>query len=144
MSSRRDLTPREARDRFLARRQSENTDNTLRSYSNRLTRFVEWADEADVETMGELDGWLLDEYKAYRETKEVAPSTVKGQMTALVQLLKYCESVDVVEKDLHEKVIIPKLSKVALLKPVTTMCAGAAKMVMAIPMSRSLASAPTM
>ncbi|WP_435551935.1 tyrosine-type recombinase/integrase [Natrinema sp. CGMCC1.2065] len=111
MSQNRDLTPREARDRFLARRKSENTENTLRSYNNRLTRFVEWAEEAEIESMSELDGWLLDEYRAHREEVDVAPTTLKGQLVALKQLLDFCASVDVVDDDLPAKVNIPELSK---------------------------------
>lgn len=111
MSGDRDLTQREARDRFLARRKSENTANTIRGYKNRLTRFVEWSDQAGVESMSELDGWLLDEYRAHREDVDVAPTTLKGQLVALKQLLDFCASVDVVDDDLPEKVQIPDLSK---------------------------------
>lgn len=107
----RDLSPADARDRFLRRRKSENTENTLRSYRNRLTRFVEWCDESGVESMRELDGWALDEYRAHREEQDVAPTTLKGQMVALKQLLDFCVSIDVVDDDLPRKVQIPELSK---------------------------------
>ncbi|KDE56702.1 integrase [Halostagnicola sp. A56] len=112
MSKDRDLTPREARDRFLLRRKSENTENTVRSYRNRLTRFVEWAEQNEIESMAELDGWLLDEYRAHREDVDVAPTTLKGQLVALKQLLDFCVSIDVVDDDeLPKKVNIPELSK---------------------------------
>ncbi len=107
----RDLSPRDARDRFIARRRSQNTDNTVRSYANRLDRFVEFCNDREIEMMSEIDGWILDEYRADREEAEVAPMTLKGHLMAVKQLLKYLASIDVVGPDLHEKVNLPDVSK---------------------------------
>ncbi|AEH38855.1 tyrosine-type recombinase/integrase [Halopiger xanaduensis] len=107
----RDLSPREARDRFLSRRKQENTEKTVRSYENRLTRFVQWAEDEGIESMSELTGWDLDEYRADREAADIAPTTLKGQLMTLKQLLDYCASIDVVDNDLPGKVNIPSLSK---------------------------------
>ena len=52
----RDLTPYEAAERFINRREKRNTDHTVRSYRSRLEQFVLWADKQEIETMGELDG----------------------------------------------------------------------------------------
>ncbi|WP_248515943.1 tyrosine-type recombinase/integrase [Salinarchaeum laminariae] len=106
-----DLTPREARDRFIARRKGENTETTVRSYQNRLTRFVEWCEEQQIESMSELSGWDLDEYRAAREQSGVSAATLRGQLMALKQLLDYLDDLDVVADDLGEKVQIPTLSK---------------------------------
>lgn len=107
----RDLSPREARDRFLSRRRQENTEKTVRSYENRLTRFVEWTEEQQIDSMSELSGWDIDEYRSAREATGVAPATLRGQLMALKQLLDYCASIDVVDHRLPEKVNIPTLSK---------------------------------
>lgn len=107
----RDLTPREARDRFLSRRKAENTDRTLRTYENRLTRFVEFCEERDITSMSDLSGWDLDEFRADRETAEIAPTTLRGSMVALKQLLDYCESIDVIEDGLADKVNVPTLTR---------------------------------
>ncbi|MDQ2052480.1 site-specific integrase [Natronolimnohabitans sp. A-GB9] len=107
----RDLSPREARDRFLSRRRQENTEKTVRSYENRLTRFVQWAEDEGIDSMTEVTGWDLDEYRAAREAAGVAPATLKGQLSAVKQLLDYCASIDVVEDDLPEKVNVPTLSR---------------------------------
>ncbi|MDS0276456.1 site-specific integrase [Halomicroarcula sp. S1AR25-4] len=86
----------------------DSTDSTIRSYSNRLTPFVEWCEEEPVESVGELSGWLLDEYR--RSLTEDAPVTVKGKMMAVKQLLGYLGRIDAVDTELEEKVPIPKLS----------------------------------
>ncbi|WP_224447005.1 tyrosine-type recombinase/integrase [Haloprofundus salilacus] len=110
MSRKRELSPREARDRFLARRQQRQTEKTVRSYRNRLTRFVHWAESEGIESMSELSGWDLDEYQAYREAQGVAPATLKGQLMALKQLLDYCVRIEVVDEEIADKLEIPKLT----------------------------------
>ncbi|TKX85209.1 site-specific integrase [Halorubrum sp. SS5] len=107
----RDLTPEEARDRFISRRRQRQAEETVRTYGHRLDHFVRWAEEHDVEQMSDLDGWLIDEYRHARESEDVSPSTVKGSMVSLKQLLEFCERIDVVEDDLAKKVEIPKLTK---------------------------------
>lgn len=108
---RRDLSPREARDRFLARRRQENTANTVRSYENRLTRFVRWTEAEGIDSMCALSGWDVDEYRAAREAADIAPATLNGELTALKQLLEYCAAIDVVDDDLPEAVHVPTLSR---------------------------------
>ncbi|AFK19046.2 phage integrase/site-specific recombinase [Haloferax mediterranei ATCC 33500] len=111
MSGPRDLSPREARERFLARRKRNSTERTVRSYSNRLNVFVHWCESENIESMSELTGWHLDEFLAFRSAQDVAPATIKGSMTAVRQLLKYCVRIEVVDEDLLDKVEVPKLTK---------------------------------
>ncbi|WP_232702192.1 tyrosine-type recombinase/integrase [Halobacterium wangiae] len=108
----RDLTPREAAERFLAKRQNKNTDKTVRSYANRLRQFVRWAhDRDDVDVMRDLDGWIIDEYERFLDERGDAPATVKGKLVSLQELAKYCVRLDVVDDDLPERIELPKLSK---------------------------------
>lgn len=108
----RDLTPTEAVKRFIAKRRNKNTDKTVRSYENRLRQFVRWSQEReDVETMRDLDGWLIDEYERFLDERGDAPSTVKGKLVALQELAKYCVRLDVVDDDLPDCIELPKLSK---------------------------------
>ncbi|KPN31500.1 site-specific tyrosine recombinase XerD [Halolamina pelagica] len=106
---RRKVSPEKAVRRFVSRH--DGTENTVRSYSNRLQDFLLWADEYGIDHMHDLDGWAIDEYREYLEASENAPTTIKGKLTALTQLLKYCESLEVVEDGLHEKVELPTLTK---------------------------------
>jgi len=108
----RDLTPTEAAERFIAKRRNKNTDKTVRSYANRLRQFVRWADEReDVETMRDLDGWVVDEYERFLDERGDAPATVKGKLVALQELAKYCVRLDVVDSDLPDHIELPQLSK---------------------------------
>ncbi|MFD1634650.1 tyrosine-type recombinase/integrase [Haloplanus ruber] len=108
----RELTPADALKRFIAKRQNKNTDKTVRSYKNRLRQFVRWAHEHDeIETMSDLDGWLVDEYERFLDERGDAPATVQGKMVSLNELAKYCVRIGVAEEGLPNSVEIPKLSK---------------------------------
>ena len=106
-----DLSPRQARDRFLDKRSLENSEKTIRSYQNRLTQFVVWCEENSVERVGDLSGWLLDEYERDLRASDNAPSTQKGKMTAVSQLVQYLEEIEAVEDGLSEKVHVPEVSR---------------------------------
>jgi len=106
----RDLEPREAAERFLAHREGQNAESTIRNYRNRLETFLEWAESHDeIGQMRDLDGYLLDEYAFFLEGNENAPTTKKGKLTVLVQLLKYCARLEVVEPYLPHLVELPQL-----------------------------------
>lgn len=112
MSQQRDLTPTEAVQRFVAKRRNKNTEKTVRSYENRLRQFVRWAHERDdLEVLRDLDGWLIDEYERYLDERGDAPSTVKGKLVALQELLKYSEQLGVVDENTADAVVLPRLSK---------------------------------
>jgi site-specific recombinase XerD len=107
----RDLSPREAKQRFLSRRQQRQADATVRSYNHRLDHFVEWCEANGIESMSEVGGWEIDEYRHNREAADLAPITLKGQLVALRQLLQFCEKVDVIEEGTADKVELPTLTK---------------------------------
>lgn len=111
MSRDRDLSPAEARSRFIQTRESENRESTVRSYDNRLAEFIGWCRDRDIGSMHELDGLLLDEYRRYLDRTGNAPSTVKGKVVALMQLLQYCERIGIVEDGLADALECPTLSK---------------------------------
>jgi len=109
--TRRDLSPREAKQRFISRRKQRQAEATVRSYEHRLRHFVNWAEEEGIESMSEIGGWEIDDYRHARESEDVTPSTVKGTMVAVKQLLEFCEKIEVVEEGTAKKVEIPKLTK---------------------------------
>ncbi|WP_435332863.1 tyrosine-type recombinase/integrase [Haloarchaeobius sp. TZWWS8] len=104
-----DLSPRDARDRFLARRATDATDRTLHSYNNRLTRWVEWCEENGIERVGDVTPWHIDEYDMSRRQKDYAATTIKGQLTTLRILLKYLARIGAVDEKLPEAVDVPNL-----------------------------------
>ncbi|MCH7659160.1 MAG: site-specific integrase [Euryarchaeota archaeon] len=111
MSGPRDLTPREARDMFLDKRRTGSTELTVQTYYYRLTEFVRWCDKSEIDRITDLSGWDIDRFEAARRSGDRAPTTIRGSMVALKQLLDYCERIGAVDHDLPEKVDPPTLSK---------------------------------
>jgi site-specific recombinase XerD len=106
-----DLSPRQARDRFIAKRQTDSTDRTIRSYRDRLKHFVEWCEENQIERVGDLTAWHIDEYDMNRRSQDYRPSTIKGHLATLRVLVKYLAQIGAVDDDLPDAVDVPVLSK---------------------------------
>jgi len=103
------MSPREARDRYLDHRRTDAADATIKSYRYRLKHFVEWAEERDFSSMGELTGWTLDEYETFRRGSDVSASTLNGEMQTVKNWLEYLARIDVIDEELPEKVHVPKI-----------------------------------
>jgi integrase len=61
--------------------------------------------------MRDLDGWIVDEYERFIEERGDAPATVKGKIVALNELVKYCAKLEVVNKELVDRIEIPRLDE---------------------------------
>ncbi|WP_233560815.1 MULTISPECIES: site-specific integrase [unclassified Haloarcula] len=107
-----ELSVREIYEMFLDARQLDYTAETLRDYETRLRQFVEWAeDRDDIECIGDVTGWHLEQFKLFRQGQDLAPTTIKGQMTALKVWLEYAAGIEAVDEMLPYKVNIPVLSQ---------------------------------
>lgn len=102
-----DLTPAEARDRYLRRRRADSTKKSVDGWSYRLKLFVEWCDSVGIERVGDLRGYDMDEYFELRSA-EIEPVTLEGEMWTLKMFAEFLEDLGAV-KDLAEKVRIPDL-----------------------------------
>jgi site-specific recombinase XerD len=104
--SRRDLSPREAVERWLGTLRRDLADATVRDYGYRLRQFVQWSEDQGIDSMRELDGWTLDEYQNHRR-KRIAAVTLSNELTTLRQFLRYCERIEIAPEDIHEKIEPP-------------------------------------
>lgn len=111
LMTRRKLSPREAVERWLDHLQLDRSEQTLSAYWYRLKLFVEWCDDQDIETVGELDGWLLDSYEAHRKGKTSNTNTIKNELTTLKKWIEYCERIEVVDEGLAAKIEPPAVPK---------------------------------
>lgn len=110
MSRPTELSVAEARQWFLDHRRADASDWTLRTYSYRLNAFVDWCESEDVDTVGELDGWTFERFFRHRRA-DLAPVSLKGQMSSLKVFVAYLERIEAVPDGLSEKVDIPTVSR---------------------------------
>lgn len=106
------LSPHEAVERFLDVRSMDSSERTIRSYSSRLERFLEWCDLEDIDAMSELDSLRIDDYRVYIQGGDREGVSVKGVLATFRVFLKYCEEIGVVERNLHAAVQVPTLDPV--------------------------------
>lgn len=116
-----DLTPREARDRYLRRRRSDSTEQSIDGWYYRLKLWAEWCEQVGIDLVGDLQRYDLDEYYEFRSA-DIAPTTLEGEMYTLKKFVEYLESLGAVEDNLSESVQIPDLdsderSSDSLLRP---------------------------
>jgi site-specific recombinase XerD len=105
------IEPQRALDLYLADRENNLTKATIYSHQSRLGHFVRWCDEQDIRNLNELTGRQLHEYRLWRRDEgNLAPATEKTQMDTVRVFIKWLESIDGVEQDLHAKVRSPTLS----------------------------------
>jgi site-specific recombinase XerD len=103
-------TPSEALQLYLDTREGEVSEQTLKAHRYRLRHFIRWADEHDIETMAELGGKNLHEYRLWRrEDGDLNTVSLHTQLSTLRVFLKFCASIEIVDGGLPEKLVIPTL-----------------------------------
>lgn len=104
------LDPETGVELYLADRETEVAKATLYSHSSRLGHLIRWCDEEELDNLNDLTGRLLHEYRLWRRREgDLAPASEKTQMDTLRVFIKWAESIDAVESDLHTKVRSPVL-----------------------------------
>ena len=101
-----DLDPRDAVHRYLRRRQSDASDQSIDGWWYRFKLFVEWCESVGIESVSELHGYDFDEYYETRAT-DVKPVTLEGEMWTLTMFVRYLEQIEAVKDGLAESVQIP-------------------------------------
>lgn len=106
------ITPERAKKMYLNARKGEVSQSTLDGYHYRLKHFIRWCDEKGIDNMNELSGRKLQEFRTWRrDDGDLKPVTLEGNLDALRVFIRWCESIDAVAQGLHEKIIMPTLSK---------------------------------
>lgn len=105
------ISPTRAVEMYLRDRQKELAEASLQAHEYRLQHFLRWCDQQAVKNVNALTGRLLHEYKLWRrDDGDLSPASVKTQMDTLRVFIRFCERIDAVHDELHEKVQSPSLS----------------------------------
>jgi len=106
------ITPEQALEYYLDHRAREVSDATLRSHESRLSIFIGWCDDNDIDNLNHLTGRTLHEYRLWRRNYNggLKPVSEKTQMDTLRVFIRFVETIDGVRQNLSEKVQSPNLS----------------------------------
>jgi site-specific recombinase XerD len=102
-----DLSPREARDRWLDKLRVSHAESSVSAYHYQTKLFVEWYERNGVNRIRDLDGWDLESYETRRRGQNVKPYTLQKEMLTLRRFLEYCARIELVDEGLPEKVDPP-------------------------------------
>jgi site-specific recombinase XerD len=105
-----ELTPREARDRYLRRRRPDASDRSISTWEYRLKLFTEWCDSIGIRNVGDLQRYDIDEFYELRSS-EIAPATLEGEMWTFKMFMRFLEDIGAVDEGLADAVRIPDLDE---------------------------------
>jgi len=105
------ITPEKALELYLADRETELAKATIYSHKSRLGHFVRWCEEEDITNLNTLTGRKMQEYRLWRRREgDLSKATEKTQMDTLRVFIKWLETIEGAEPDLHQKVRSPDLT----------------------------------
>ena len=104
----RPLSPQEGVERFLRHRKPSVRETTYSNTKHRLSVFLEWCEEYDVENLNELTGRDLADFVDWRRV-DVAPITLQKQLSGVRMALRYWADIEAVQEGLAEKLHAPEL-----------------------------------
>jgi site-specific recombinase XerD len=106
------ITPERALDLYLDHRRNEVARQTLLSHKSRLGHLVDWCNDNGIDNMNDITGRDLYEYRIWRRNDgDLTKASEKTQMVTIRVFVKWLESIEGVDQDLHTKVQLPSLSK---------------------------------
>ena len=101
---------RKARRDFLDHKRNTIKESSARAYEYPTKDFIEFLEENGVEATGEIDGYLVEQWKQKRYS-EVKPVTVHNNVKHVRVFIKWMQNSELVEYGLYDKVAVPQLSK---------------------------------
>lgn len=104
------LSIKDVRERWLTRQQDK-TKRTQRSYTSRTEFFEEWCAEQEIETVGDLTPFDIDEFDLHMRRICESPATLRGRLMTIRLLIKYIDSLGVHDETLAELIDVPTLDR---------------------------------
>lgn len=105
-----DLKIEESTSRFIGRKRPNWNGSTPRTYRKDLDTFEAWAEENDVETVSDLNLWLVGTYTDWLLAHDYSKATVQSKQKKARRWIKWMESQGLVEKGLHLAIETLKLT----------------------------------
>lgn len=105
------IDPETALELYIAEKQTKSAAATIRSHRSRLSHFVRWCDERDIENLNALTGRKLQEFRLWRRNDgNLCKTSVKTQVDTLRVFVRWLGTIDAVDPELYLKVISPDVT----------------------------------
>ena len=100
--------PRDARNRYLNKKQTHVTEKTIYNYDTALKRFIEFLDSEGTADMRDVTSDTIARFEEWR-LESVKPITARNDMRTIKNFTQFCESIQAVPVGLHELIQITKV-----------------------------------
>lgn len=105
------IEPRTAQELYLDHKASQCSDVTVQSHEYRLNYFVSWCADNGIDNMNDLSGRNLHQYRLWRKAEgDLNKISMQTQMSTLRVFVKWCGSIEAVDPDLYNKVLVPQVN----------------------------------
>lgn len=108
------ITPTYAVQLYLADKQRDSSDETVRSHRSRLGHFLDWCEEEGIDNLNDLTARKAHEHRVWRRTSEgknPGNVTMKTHQDTFRVFIRWAESIDAVPDGLSEKILSPTIGK---------------------------------
>jgi len=104
------IEPETARELFLDHKANNCADSTVYNHRYHLNSFLEWCERNDVDNLNEVSGRDVQAYRLWRkETSDINKVTMKVHMSTLRVFLKWAASIEAVDENLYDKILVPRV-----------------------------------
>jgi site-specific recombinase XerD len=105
------IEPETALELYLADKEPEFAYATHRFHRSCLGHFVRWCDERNITNLNELTGRRLEEYRLWRRNEgDLSKTSVKTHIDTLRVFVRWLETIDAGDPELHVKVVSPDVT----------------------------------
>jgi site-specific recombinase XerD len=104
-----DVTPRKARRDFLRSKRGSIKESSLRAYEYPTESFVSYLEENGIDSMQDVDGYIIERWKLARKTEGIKLITLHNNVKHLRVFLGWCESTELAPSGIYDKVQVPNV-----------------------------------
>lgn len=97
-------------ERFLNEREGDKSESTIYNNRSHLSDFQNWCDKHGHTTMGDLDGFVILDYRNHVKDR-VKSTTLRGYVSTTREFLRFCNRMNATNGDLTEAIEYPELDK---------------------------------
>ncbi|MFQ3477452.1 tyrosine-type recombinase/integrase [Halonotius sp. F2-221B] len=106
------IEPDEAIDLYLAQKEQDASARTVQAHGYRLKQFRQWCNKENIDNMNDMTGRRLYECRLWRKDDgDLNTVSLRTQLCTLRTFIRFCESIDAVESELHDEILLPTLNK---------------------------------
>lgn len=105
------VSPRQARRQFLNARKGNVKESTHRTYKFPTKHFIEFCEHHGIESIGGVDGYVIESWKQDRKDDEIAQVTLHNNAKTLRVFIRWCERAELIEYGTADRMEIPEVTK---------------------------------